>query len=184
MFFQGYVLLLEWLVVQYVHLYTVVWLSSGNAFVDGVQGSHTYHSYNVYIRKHTSTHIQIDTHVMHALCNNIHTCAHTYTHTTHTHAHTHTHLGYTQVNTQAQNQHIVQAHKICMHAHTHNIHHVMHTQHNARTQAQIHTYICHKVLKRCTLTYLHLYLQANVQAHTIVQACMHAYRYTCTHIHI
>ena len=90
MFFQGYVLLLEWLVVQYVHLYTVVWLSSGNAFVDGVQGSHTYHSYNVYIRKHTSTHIQIDTHVMHALCNNIHTCAHTYTHTTHTHAHTHT----------------------------------------------------------------------------------------------
>ena len=57
MFFQGYVLLLEWLVCT-VCASIHVWLSSGNVFVDGVQGSisHTYHSYNVFIREHTSMH--------------------------------------------------------------------------------------------------------------------------------
>ena len=165
-----------WLVCT-VYASIQVWLRSGNVFVDGFQGSHTYSFIQcmcTYIREHTSTHIHIQvqhicmryattcTHVQHSIHTHTHThrCTHARTqarihmlaaHThTHTHAHTHTHTRKHTPHTHTHTQ---------THTHTHTHRQREYTSCNARTTQCTHTgtnpYIyMHKVLKRCTLMHV------------------------------
>ena len=149
---------------------------------------HTHHSYNVYIRKHTSTHIHIQvqhicmryattcTHVQHSIHTHTHTHTHTHMHTrtqarihmlaahTHTHTHTHTHASTHHTHTHTQNTHTHRQRE--------------YTSCNARTTQCTHTgtnpYIyMHKVLKRCTL----MHARTCTYIYTCMQMCT---KHTCT----
>ena len=184
-----------------MHLYTVVWLSSGNVFVDGVYGLYSFIQC-VHTRTHFHTYniqVQIDTHVCtrYAItCTHVHTCY------TLTHGHPHTHPGYTQVYIRKHRCNIVQAHTIyaCTHALTHiDTHTRTHTHTHTNTHTQTHTQYTY-----CNANTMHTHKHKFIHisqikclkgAHSRTCTCtytckctsthgMHAYRvYTCTHIY-